>query len=222
MKKTKNFLLGTAIAGVIVATASVGTYSWFTSETNAQGDMKNGTLEINNGADIEETLFTGVKFAPSQLQYGNWVSISNTGDMDTILKATYSHSVDRASLEKYDIGYMAMKYTITPGQDVYEDAKIALENLFNGTTNERSLTSASLPKGVEVVGKVLTESTVDSSAIVLGEGDNDSFWQLEEGQYIDIMIGIKLDESAGNEYQGVQYNAGLKINAKQTDNGAEY
>ncbi|WP_042143608.1 hypothetical protein [Paucisalibacillus sp. EB02] len=222
MKKTKNLLLGSAIVGMIVATASMGTYSWFTSETNAQGDMENGTLEINNGADIEETLFSGVKFAPSQLQYGNWVSISNTGDMDTILKATYTHKVDKASLEKYAIGYMAMKYTVTPGQDVYEDAKIALENLFNGTTNERSVTSANLPEGVEVVGKVLSEAVADSGEIQLGEGDDDSFWQLEEGQYIDIMVGIKLDESAGNEYQGAKYDAGLKINAKQTDNGAEY
>lgn len=215
-------MLGTAIAGVIVATASIGTYSWFTSETSAIGNMENGTLEINNGADIEEALFSGVKFAPSQLQYGEWVSISNTGDMDTVLKATYTHSVDKASLEKYDIGYMAMKYTITPDQDVYEDSKIALENLFNGTTNERTVAPLNLPEGVEAVGKVLTEAELDSGELQFGEGEDDSFWQLQEGQYIDIMVGIKLDESAGNEYQGAKYDATLKINAKQTDNGAEY
>ncbi len=219
MKKPKKILLGTSIAGMILASASMGTYSWFTSETNAFGEMKTGTFEINHGADIEEALFAGEKFAPSQLQYGEWVSVSNTGDMDAILKATYNHSVDKATLEKYEVGYMAMKYTVQPGEDVYEDSKIALENLFNGTTNERSLLSENVPEGVEVVGKVLTQAEADAGEIQFGEGD---FWELEEGQYIDIMVGIKLDESAGNEYQGATYNATLTINAKQTDDGAEF
>jgi spore coat-associated protein N len=223
MKKAKNILLGTTLAGAIIATAGVGTYSWFTSETEAQGSMENGTLEINNGENIEEALFSGVKFAPSQLQYGDWVSITNTGDMDTILKASYMQAVDKAALEKYDVGYMAMKYTVEPGKDVYEDSKIKLENLFNGATNERSVMK-NTPKGVEVVGKVLSKQEAESGEIQFGEGDqgDDSFWKLEEGQYIDIMVGIKLDESAGNEYQGATYDATLKVNAKQTDEGATY
>lgn len=217
----KKMLLGTTLAGAIIATASVGTYSWFTSETEAQGNMANGTMEINNGTDIEEALFSGVKFAPSQLQYGDWVSVSNTGDMDTILKATYTQSVDKASLEKYEVGFMAMKYTEEPGKDVYEDSKIKLENLFNGTTNERQA-MMSTPEGVEVVGKVLSEKEADSGAIQFGEGDEDSFWKLDEGQYIEIMVGIKLEDSAGNEYQGATYDATLKVNAKQSDDGAKY
>lgn len=221
MKKVKKVLLGTTLAGALIATTGVGTYSWFTSETEAQGNMENGTMEINNGADIEKALFSGVKFAPSQLQYGDWVSISNTGNMDTVLKATYTQSVDKASLEKYDIGFMAMKYSVTPEQDVYEDSKIKLENLFDGTTNERAITQ-NMSEGVEVVGKVLTKEEADSGKVQFGEGDDDSFWKLEEGQYIDIMVGIKLDESAGNEYQGAKYDAALKVNAKQTDDGAEY
>ncbi|MBN6205390.1 hypothetical protein JYK21_02910 [Ralstonia pickettii] len=221
MKKTKNLLLGTALAGGIIVSAGMGTYSWFTSETSANGDMESGVLQINNGLDIEEPLFSGTKFTPSQLQYGNWVSISNTGDLDTYLKASYTHSVDIASLEAYEVGYMAMKYTITPGKDVYEDSKIALENLFNGTTNERSVALAN--KGdVELSGKVLTKEEADSGEIIFGEGENDAFWELGEGQYIDIMVGIKLDESAGNEYQGAKYEAALNIKAKQTDDGALY
>ncbi|WP_077325314.1 hypothetical protein [Virgibacillus siamensis] len=221
MKKTKNLLLGIALAGILIAAAG-GTYSWFTSETNAQGDMVNGALEINNGGDIEEPMFSGVKFAPSQLQYGNWLTITNSGDLDAFLKTTYSHTVDKASLESYDVGFMAMKYTTAPDQDVYEQSKIALENLFNGTTNEKSATLSSLSEGVQVKGKVLADGEADSGTIVFGEGEDDSFWKLEEGQYIDIMVGIKLDEHAGNEYQGATYNASLNVKAKQTDNGAQY
>ena len=213
-------LLGTALAGTLMLSAGFGTYSWFTSETNAQGEMTSGVLEINNGNDIETPIFSGTKFAPSQLQYGEWLSLSNTGDLDAHLKATYTHSVDKASLGAYEVGYMAMKYTITPGQDVYEDSKIKLENLFNGTTNERAISSQSA--GVEVMGNVLSQEEVDSGEIVFGEGGADSFWQLNEGQYIDIMVGIKLDESAGNEYQGATYNALFNVIAKQTDDGATY
>lgn len=222
MKKTKKILLATTLAGVLMASAGLGTYSWFTSETKAQGDMENGTLQLNDGNDIEEPIFSGVKFTPSQLQYGEWLSLSNSGDLDTYLKATYTHSIDKASLEAYEVGYMAMKYTVTPDQDIYEDSKIALENLFNGTTNERSIAATDLPGGVEVVGKMMTQAEVDAGEILFGEGEADSFWQLEEGQYIDIMVGIKLDESAGNEYQGAIYNATLNVVAKQTDEGAEY
>jgi len=222
MKKTKRLLIVTALSGILIATAGLGTYSWFTSESNAQGTMQSGVLEINDGSDIEEPLFSGEKFSPSQLQYGNWISISNSGDLDTHLKATYTHSVDKASLEAYEVGYMAMKYTVAPDQDAYEDSEIALENLFDGTTNERSVTSANYPKGVEVFGEMLTQEEVDSGEIQFGEGSEDSFWELDEGQYIDIMIGVKLDEDAGNEYQGATYEANLEVTAKQTDDGAKY
>ena len=63
---------------------------------------------------------------------------------------------------------------------------------------------------------------MNSGEIVFGEGGKDSFWQLDEGQYIDIMIAIKLDENAGNEYQGATYDATFNVMAKQTDDGAKY
>ena len=222
MKKTKKLLLGTALAGTLIVSAGFGTYSWFTSETNAQGSMKNGVLAINDGVDIETPIFEGTKFTPSQLQYGEWLSLSNTGDLETYLKATYTHSVDKASLGAYEVGYMAMKYTVTPGEDVYEASKTKLANLFKGTTNERSLAIPSNTDGVEIVGNVLSQEAVDSGEIVFGKGENDSFWKLDEGQYIDIMIGIKLDDDAGNEYQGAAYNAAFNVIAKQTDEGAKY
>ncbi len=218
--KIKKILLATSLSAVFIGSAGLGTHSWFTSETNAHGTLQGGELEINNGLAIEEPLFEGEKFTPSQLEYGNWISLSNTGDLDTYLKATYQHSIDTASLDAYEIGYMAMKYTIKPGQDAYDDSKTELSNLFDGVTNERS--PMSISEDVEVYGEVFTEAEVDSDEIVLGEGSEDSFWKLDEGQYIDLMIAVKLDDSAGNEYQGATYNANLNVKAKQTDSGAEY
>ncbi|WP_060678294.1 hypothetical protein [Virgibacillus halodenitrificans] len=217
----KKALLATSLSGALIVSAGMGTYSWFTSETNAHGELKGGMLELNNGTDIEQPLFDEKQFSPSQLQYGSWVSLSNTGDLDAHLKAIYNHSIDKASLDAYEVGYMAMKYTVKPDQDAYKDSKIALDNLFNGVTNERSVMK-SLPNDIEVSGKIVTQKDADSGEIVLGEGSEDSFWEVEEGQYIDLMIAVKLDESAGNDYQGARYNASLNVIAKQTDDGAKY
>ncbi|ASK63527.1 hypothetical protein CFK37_15880 [Virgibacillus phasianinus] len=231
MKKAKKFLLGTALAGTLIATASLGTYSWFTSETEAQGEMVNGELEINNNNDVETPIFSGEKFTPSQLQYGNWITIKNTGDLSSHLKATYSQSVDKASLAEYEVGYMAMKYTTKPDQDVYEQSEIKLANLFEGTTNERSFSKPGILNGVEIVSGVLTGKQANammkagnkSGGFTIGDGaQGDQFWKLSQGQYIDIMFGIKLGEGAGNEYQGAQYNGIFNVKAKQTDEGSKY
>src|SRR5699024_1725497 len=155
MKKSKKILLTVIMAGILIASAGVVTYAWFTSETEAHGKMVNGTLQINDGEDIETPMFDGDQFLPSQLEYGNWLTLSNTGGLDTYLKATYSHSVDKATLEDYKVGYMAMKYTTQPGEDVYEESEIELANLFEGTTNERP-TTFDAPEGVEIVGGILT------------------------------------------------------------------
>lgn len=222
MSKKKNLLLVTALSAALLAAAGIGTYSWFTSETSAFGTMESGILEINENNDIEKPMFDGKQFTPSQLQYGEWLSLSNTGDLDAYLEATYSHSVDKASLEEYEVGFMAMKYTVQPGEDVYEESKIELENLFNGTTNERNISTLRAPEGVEVIGNVVDEDAADSGEIVFGEGSEEDFWELKEDEYIDIMVGVKLEDTAGNEYQGATYEAELTVRAKQTDDGAQY
>lgn len=222
MKKSKNVLLGTALAGALIVSTGFGTYSWFTSESNAQAEMKNGILQINGGGNIDTPIFTAEQFAPSQLHYGEWLSISNTGDMDAHIKATYTHSVDKASLEGYEVGFIAMKYTVKPDENAYEDSKIKLDNLFNGTTNEVLSSENDGKNGVEMMGTLLSAKQIESGEILVGDGENEEFWELDEGQYIDIMMGIKLDESAGNEYQGASYKAGLNVIAKQTDAGSTY
>ncbi|WP_432354165.1 hypothetical protein [Sporosarcina sp. A2] len=222
MKKTKNVLLGTALTGALLLSTGFGTYSWFTSESNAQAEMKNGILQINNGGNMDTPIFTAEQFAPSQLHYGEFLSISNTGDMDAHIQATYTHSIDKASLEGYEVGYFAMKYTVKPDKDVYEDSKIELDNLFNGTTNEVLSIGKDSNSGIEMISSLLSADQVKSGEILLGDGENEEFWQLDEGQYIDIMMAVKLDDSAGNEYQGASYKAGLHVIAKQTDAGSTY
>lgn len=236
MKKTKKALLATALTGALVLGAGVGSYSWFTSEIQATGQITNGTLEINNGNNIEESIVNYNGFAPSNLVFGDWLTIENTGTMDTHLEASFSHELDQnVSVSNYKVGYIAFKYTTQPGRDIREATQTKLQELFDGVTNEVEAQEAvaALSDDVEIITgfveepefRAFSEGEVNKGGFVLGDGalpgaDNE-FWQLTEGQYIDLNFGVKLDENAGNEYQGVTYSALLDVIAKQTDDGAE-
>ncbi len=233
MKSMKVAMVGTAFAGALALTiGSSGSFAWFSDLTSANGEITSGTLEVNNGNDIDGKIVEASSFAPSQLIFGDWLTVENTGSLDAHLQATYAHSVNlEVPIDSYKVGYIAIKYTIEPGRDIYEDAQYKLDQLFNGVTNEIQAFSASPSieqNGVEVMTALIDEKTYAENAneFVLGDGalpgkDNE-FWQLDEGQYIDLNFGVKLDENAGNEYQGAIYEATLDVLAKQTDNGAEY
>lgn len=234
MKAVKKALLGMSVAGVLVVSAGMGTYSWFTSETNASGEVVNGTLQINNGVDITTPVVLAEKFAPSQLQFGDWITVENTGNLKSLLRATYTHSVDIAPVQKYKVGYYAIKYIERPGEDEFKKAQIELDQLFKGTTNPRDAVQTLETDNIEIVSGIISEEDLaemvaksgNSKEIVLGDGSldgkNDKFWNLKHNEYIDIMFGVKLSEKAGNEYQGASYTADFKVKAKQIDEGAEY
>ena len=169
MKKIQKALLATSMAGALVVSAGYGTYSWFTSSTKADGAINNGTLSVNNGQAITTPLFAGEKFAPSQVVYGDFVTLDNTGDLDQILKVNYSSSVDKASADPYKIYYMAFKYTVKPDMDELNDWRMQWEKgFFNGNSNPNGMLSraavTALPKGVTVVTGEATLDEVQAKA----------------------------------------------------------
>ncbi|MBM7585932.1 spore coat-associated protein N [Bacillus pakistanensis] len=233
----KKALLGTTLAGAIAVGASFGTYSWFTSETAATGEITNGVLEINNGEDISEKIVNIDEFAPSQLIYGDWMTLDNTGSMDAHLQATLHQAIDKElSVDTYKMGYVALKYKVKPSGDVLKKSQMMLEELFDGTTNEvgKAVKSGTeIAPGVEVItgyinspGAGQRSANIGEKTVVLGDGAEsgniNKFWQLKSDEYIDLSFAIKLDEHAGNDYQGVKYDAELTVKAKQTDDGSQY
>ncbi|MGC4377807.1 hypothetical protein WD019_12810 [Fictibacillus sp. Mic-4] len=234
MNKAKKALLGTTLAGVLVVSAGFGTYSWFTSETKASGEITNGTLSINHGQDITEKVISGENFAPSQLKFGDWLTIDNTGSLNTHLKVTLNQSLDKnVPIGKYKVGYIALKYKKKPNGDTFQAAKQKLKNLFEGTTNEAKSLAANeqgeeLAPGVYAVTGIVSGNderglrATSSKDWVLGDGTNGKFWRIKSDEYIDLTFGFKLDESAGNDYQGAKYTANLNVQAKQTDGGSQY
>ena len=237
MSKVKKALLGTTIAGTIAVATSYGTYSWFTSETSAKGEVTNALLQLNNGENINESIVAVENFAPSQLVFGDWLTIDNTGTMDTFLNAKLNQSLDKdLSLDTYKVGYIALKYKVKPTEEVLKASQIKLEELFEGTTNEvpQSLASGEpieIAEGVEIITGLLNSDELRSAAgsekeVLLGDGaetgNGNKFWNLKTNEYIDLAFGVKLEETATNEYQGVTYSANLSVTAKQKDDGALY
>lgn len=230
MKNVKKALLGTTLAGALVVSTGIGTYSWFTSDAKTAGQIENGTLEINdNNESFTNSLFELTDFAPSQLQWTDDLIIENTGTLATYLKAQYNHSVDKASLGQYKVGYIAYKYKGELDEEVLVNSQTALEKLFNGTTNERS--ASSVVENGEVTYGILTAeefskaaSTNKTISIADGgeSGEKNSFWGLQPDEKIAITFGVKLGDKAGNEYQEVHYAANFNVNAKQVDRGSEY
>lgn len=226
MKKAKKALLGTALAGALVVSAGFGTYSWFTDVKTANGEIDNGTLTL--GMDTQ--LFAHENFAPSQILVSDFKKIENTGSLDQILRATYTHSVDKASVKKYKVGYLAIKYAERPNETVLKDIAMAYQNGF-----DKGVGNPVIPNGkskqaasYEVEGGLLSEEQASAmkaqaanheKAIHFGKG---GFWNLKDNQNIEIMFFVKLLDSAGNEYQGAHYDAEFKVEAKQTDEGAEF
>jgi spore coat-associated protein N len=235
MNIAKKALLVTSLSGALVVSAGFGTYSWFTSGTSASGTVDNGTLLVNNGKPISTKLFEATNFAPSQYVLGNFVTLDNTGTLDQVLKLTYSATVDKASADPYKIYYLAFKYKQKPTHDQIIAMREAWEKGFFDGNNNPNLTKTAagqLPDGVELVtGEVsLAEAKamaaadankVPGSKVYAPIGD-DKFFTLASDQYIDIVFDVKLDENAGNEYQGAKYAADLKVEARQTDRGAKY
>jgi spore coat-associated protein N len=226
MRVAKKALLGTALAGALVVSAGFGTYSWFTDVKTANGTIDNGTLTL--GMDTE--LFAHENFAPSQMLISDFKKIDNTGSLDQILRASYTHSVDKASVKKYKVGYLAVKYVERPNETVLKNAIAVFQKGFDkGETNPvLGMASARSAASYEVEGGVLSEEQASAmkaqaanheKTIHFGEG---KFWKLKDNQNIEIMFFVKLLDSAGNEYQGAHYDAEFKVEAKQTDDGAEF
>lgn len=230
MKNVKKALIGTTLAGALVVSTGIGTYSWFTSDANTSGQIDNGTLEINHNESFTNPLFELTDFAPSQLKWTEDFIIENTGSLDTYLSAQYNHSVDKASLKQYKVGYVAYKYKGELDTEVMVNSQTSLEKLFNGTTNERSANPATVTNGEVAYGILSAESiekavSTNKSILIADGGESgeiNSFWGLKPDEKIAITFGVKLADKAGNEYQGVHYAADFTVQAKQVDRGSEY
>ncbi|CAG9620764.1 SipW-dependent-type signal peptide-containing protein [Sutcliffiella rhizosphaerae] len=77
INKVKKAVMGTALAGVLVAGVGFGTYSWFTDSTEATGQVRNAVVEIVGGGQASFDYSSGY-LAPSRSQIAEeWKTITN-------------------------------------------------------------------------------------------------------------------------------------------------
>lgn len=87
----KKALIGTALAGTLVASAGFGTYSWFTAETTAKGDIQNYTLQLDN---TKAKLFDSKKLAPGRTVSDEF-TITNSGELEQKLRGQFKLSASK-------------------------------------------------------------------------------------------------------------------------------
>ncbi|WML53798.1 hypothetical protein RCG17_03745 [Neobacillus sp. PS3-12] len=237
MKNIKKALIGTALAGSLIAGAGFGTYSWYTAESHATGSIQTGTFGLSQMG----SLFDQKQFTPSQVIFSDAQTIENTGSLPQILKATFTHKVDKANLSKYKVGYIAYKFKANQPSDVPPQTKDKLQAVLDGTSNfvesnapgprlkSAASSNVETDQGVldgqqlqSLSAKTANKQGAMEKTIMIGNGDKQNFWKLKKNEQIVIIFAVKLSENAGNEYQGVNYQASFDVEGKQVDSGAQY
>ncbi|KMJ58921.1 hypothetical protein AB685_07545 [Bacillus sp. LL01] len=91
INKVKKAVMGTALAGVLVAGAGFGTYSWFTDSTEAQGQVKNAIVEIAGGGQTTFDYSSGYLAPSRSLIAKEWKTIENNStDRRISLNASFT------------------------------------------------------------------------------------------------------------------------------------
>jgi len=212
MNKMKKALLGTALAGAVVAGASAGTYAWFNAEYVTSGAITNHTLTINEQTEVYEPLSFGGAFTTTgedatKLAPGRTVSdsfsIENTGSMNQILRAQLD-----IMLKDSDGNVM----TPNSVKGVY--------NIRAYGTFERGGTSYSF----DIAGNAdVIDAWFGNSRFIPDANGADASWAyFRPDDKLTVNLDVKLSENAGNEYQGATISGGLEIDARQTDEGSKF
>jgi spore coat-associated protein N len=199
MKNVKKVLAATALSGAVLVGAGFGTYSWFTSSSNASGTIENGTLELNENANVEGDFFDRQLFAPSNNEVSEPVTFENTGSLLMVVDLNYVDSVTAGGIGNY---YGWIYYGVTTPTTGFaasqtEESKVAIGN--DSGSADAAFSAASAGRTTH-----LPEIT------------------LQPGQSLVVRADITLHSLAGNEYQGATYTANFEGKAKQTDAGAQY
>jgi len=151
-------------------------------------------VELNNGIIHREEMFNNLLLAPSQIVTSNEIYIKNTGSV---------------SLNMYEKFYISLKRDLSDGK---------LNEML-----DKYFVKVYLKKNGEILNSNLSESWISATEFnsYFNEEKGRDLGTINPNDTLSIIIKVKLDENAGNEYQGVLLNinfiaAGLM---SITDNG---
>jgi spore coat-associated protein N len=192
MKNIKKALIGTTLAGVLIAGAGAGTYSWFNASYKASGEITNHTLEINDKTEAYESIaFDKEMLAPGRDVTGK-LTIKNTGSMGQMLRGTLDLALynGEKNVGVPDKSEYYVTATVKHGDSIWKTFEGNGEDIDDWFESQEWYPSED-GQGVFQVGKTIT-----------------------------VDLNVKLLESAGNDYQGKTLKGGLTVEARQTDEGS--
>ncbi len=225
MKNVKKVLAATALSGAVLVGAGFGTYSWFSAEKTSTGSITNGTLTLGDMANS----FSHTNFAPSQIKHSEWITLNNTGSLSQNIKFSYDEKLNKADIGKYTWNGYAIKMkknrNLNPLQKgLYESALTAL--LGGGNVVSKGSNEVDLPKDIDaqliVNNSSSPQAAVEAAVAQLSRHYESEGWSLAPDEKYEIILAVKLDNNAGNDFQGAVYGSTFKANGKQTDNRAKY
>jgi spore coat-associated protein N len=194
MKNVKKALIGTALAGTLVIGAGAGTYSWFNASYKASGEITNHTLTINGETSALETVAFDGDLAPGRTVNGGF-SFENTGSMEQVVRAGLDFQLKDKNGNPIS----------TPSKDDY---LVTATVTYNGTTYP------AVSGNADVIDQYFAGNTWRPNANGVGG--------FMPGDKVEVALQVKLNEGAGNEYQGKKLYGELVIDAKQTDTDATF
>lgn len=181
------------VALVLCMTTMVGsTLAWFTDEvTSANNVIEAGTLKVKLYVSDDGTTWTEVKDDSAPIfNYSKWepgyttykfFQVKNAGDL--ALKFQLNLKADSAITGKYKLADVIDVYT----SGVYTD-------------------------NVEFVPTRANLGTkVGTLSALMDDVDGAAYGMLEAGQSTSMCIALKMQESAGNEYQGLSVGTGFAM-----------
>jgi LPXTG-motif cell wall-anchored protein len=153
--------------------------------TFASGEMKEGNVELNNGNQTLEAIFgEDQQLAPSQIVTSKEIKIINTGTLSLKMFQEFFVSLKQTGYTNDELSKMLDKYSLRVHW--YKNGKeIKVNGISNSWINANEFNTSFNKEGwVEV--------------------DN-----LKASENLSMVIDVKLDENAGNEYQGALLNISL-------------
>lgn len=187
------------IIGIALGGVGLGTFAWFTNNTDINNNVLttgNVNLEVRayNADGTRVNQFTVGGLLPGEETTVGYVALRNTGTADIKWRG-YLQLTDGTALSPLRITMIAQPDDFDPGfgSGVYEGPGVNEETVSWATWAEIS----------------------SPSNTPLNSGD---VWAHKPGVYQYFKVVAKLDDNAGNSWQGVSMTARLRFDVTQSNN----
>lgn len=184
----RNIIISLILIGLLAFGIGFGTYAWFTAQAKSEGNqIITGTLTLNNGTDVNlGTLIDVQNQQPGVESDEKTLRLENTGSLPMYLRGKLTGSADKA----VDMNKMFLRVTFV-----------------SFTRNGQEIPIITEPQDIPFSAF----SEVLNTWLPSDEGDG----PFMPGDVFTLKFKTYLDNTAGNDWQGVTMTGSLYIEGRQ-------